>query len=520
QLYGSQQWGKNVVEINLDTRTYRDVRLNKIDPVTSVRSDDTGIRADNPDRTLLGATQLAWLKKTLLDAQSAGTVWKFINTSDPIDQIGAVGSGDDGGKSWMGGYRAERNNLLKYIADNGITNVVFLSSDDHQGRINEVSYVADPSKPTFYTKVPGVISIVDGPIGATGPDAVTDHSYANIKGLAEALATKQTTNGVDPIGLDPKYAGLFNVWREGDTTAATAPKAVDFYTPDTYNYAVLEVTPEGVLNVALRGVDSYAQNSFPTPSDTNQPRDILRFSIDGYAPGGYTLQLLHYYGESGMLGVKTAPIMGALIDKFDDQYSNTLVIGEGDSFIPGPWLVGGADPSLNGLAALGDTSPTDTKSDGVTALGRPDVAIMNLFGTNVSALGNHEFDLGSPVLSSAIAASGNWKGAQFPLITSNLNFSADSSLKGLADASLGGTATNAFAGKEASDIKAKIAPYTVVTKGGQKIGIVGATTWNLLEKSSPNGTKVLDDGNPATSALQEVAASVQASVDILIKAGI
>ena len=301
QLYGSQQWGKNVVEINLDTRTYRDVRLLQADKST----DETGIRADNPDRTMLGSTQLAWLKKTLLDAQTSGTIWKFINITDPIDQIGAVGSGLDGGKSWMGGYRAERNNLLKYIADNGITNVVFLASDDHQGRINEVSYVPDPTQPTVYKKVPGVISIVDGPIGATGPDTVTDHTYANIKTLADTLATAQTTSGVDPIGLDPNYVGLFNVWREGDTTATNAPKAVDFYSPDTYNYAVLEVTPEGVLNVALRGVNSYAQNAFPTPSESNQPRDILRFSLDGLqsqraAAGGTDPLMLKPTAGSGL----------------------------------------------------------------------------------------------------------------------------------------------------------------------------------------------------------------------------
>jgi len=159
----------------------------------------------------------------------------------------------------------------------------------------------------------------------------------------------------------------------------------------------------------------------------------------------FSLQILHYYGESGLLGTKTAPVMGALIDKFDDQF-NTLVIGEGDSFIPGPWLVGGADPSLNTSAAIK-----------TTALGRPDIAIMNLFGTNVSALGNHEFDLGSPVLKSAFAAGSGtdlWSGALFPFITSNLDFSKDT-LASLADASLGGTSTNAFAGKEASEIKAR-----------------------------------------------------------------
>jgi uncharacterized protein YjiK/2',3'-cyclic-nucleotide 2'-phosphodiesterase (5'-nucleotidase family) len=227
----------------------------------------------------------------------------------------------------------------------------------------------------------------------------------------------------------------------------------------------------------------------------------------------YTLQILSYYGESGLLGVETAPIMGALIDKFDDQYSNTLVLGEGDSYIPGPWLIGGSDPSLDKIAGIG-----------TTAIGRPDIAIMNAFGTNASALGNHEFDLGSPVLAAAITASGTgataWAGAQFPFITTNLNFAADSALRGLADSTLGGTATNDFSGKEASVIKGKIAPYTVVTKGGEKIGIVGATTYDLLSKTSPNGTVPKDDGIPTTDDLQEVAAYIQTAVDALKAAGV
>jgi len=224
----------------------------------------------------------------------------------------------------------------------------------------------------------------------------------------------------------------------------------------------------------------------------------------------YTLQLLHYYGESGLLGVKTAPIMGALIDKFDDQYNNTIKLGEGDTYIPGPWLIGGADPSLNAVSGIG-----------ATALGRPDIAIFNAFGTDVSALGNHEFDLGSPVFQAAITPAGAWVGAQFPFITTNLDFSADSSLlRGIVDATIGGTATNAFAGKEANTIKGKIAPYTVITKGGEKIGIVGATTYDLLSKSSPNGTKPKDDGNISTSDLQEVAAYIQVSVDALKALGV
>ena len=120
RLYFSQPWGKNVVLFNLDDRSYRDIRVK-----TPANADDTGTRAANPGRTMLGATQLAWLEQALLDAQAAGTTWKVIVVSNPIDQVGPIGgaltginntSGNpaygpvsaDGGKSWMGGYRAER----------------------------------------------------------------------------------------------------------------------------------------------------------------------------------------------------------------------------------------------------------------------------------------------------------------------------------------------------------------------------------------------------------------------------
>jgi len=226
----------------------------------------------------------------------------------------------------------------------------------------------------------------------------------------------------------------------------------------------------------------------------------------------YTLQILSYYAETGLLGTQTAPILGALVDRFDDQYANTIKIAEGDTFIPGPWLVGGADPTLNALL-------------GTTALGRPDVAILNALGTTVSALGNHEFDLGSPVLSSAIAASGSgasaWVGAQFPYITGNINVAADSSLRGLSDSSLGGTGTNNFAGLETTAIKGKIAPYAIRTVNGEKIGFVGATTYELATKSSPNGTVTTGVASTSDSIkIPELAAVIQASVNALIAAGV
>ncbi|GGJ35035.1 choice-of-anchor I family protein [Neoroseomonas lacus] len=298
---------------------------------------------------------------------------------------------------------------------------------------------------------------------------------------------------------------------------------------DTYVFVALE-RADGVATFRMDGPDDFTFTGFYTSAGDDAP-EVITFIPAESSPTGeamivapnegsattsaytlnatFKLQILSYYGESGLLGVDTAPIMGALIDKFDNEYANTLVLGEGDSYIPGPWLIAGADPSLNGVPGIG-----------ATALGRPDIAIMNAFGTDASALGNHEFDLGSPVFTGAIAGSGAWGGALFPLITSNLDVSADSSVRALADASLGGNAGNNFAGQEVSNIRAKIAPYAVSTQGDEKIGIVGLTTWELLTKTSPNGTRPLDDGDPNTSDLQEVAIYLQAAVDALEAQGV
>jgi phosphodiesterase/alkaline phosphatase D-like protein len=299
QLYFSQQWGANTAFFNLDDRSYRDIRLK-----TASGADDTGVRADNAGRTMLGQTQLAWIEQSLLAAQNNGTIWKFVAISSPIDQIGPIGgsftinnSGDpnttqpgytntesDGGKSWMGAYRFERNELLKFIADNNIQHVVFLSTDDHQVRINEVGYFTqfDNGSPiqSSYTRVPGAFEIVVGPIGATGPDGITDHSIANIQALAQSFASQQQAGGIDPIGLDPNFPGLINVSREGDPNANTNRSPFDFYSPDTFNYASLSVDPTGHnLTITIDGMNSYRTNLFPQPNADNPVRQIMQFTI-------------------------------------------------------------------------------------------------------------------------------------------------------------------------------------------------------------------------------------------------
>ena len=384
QLFFAQQWGRHAILINTDCRTYRDVRMK-----TAANADDTGPRADNPNRTLLGATQLAWLENTLLAAEQSGITWKFINISDPIDQIGPIagtltltnaptaedygrlgkitsitttadssGSGNktvtvgstvglvvgqpvsgnnvaagttiasintdgttftisasptptaipvgttltlggalsayatvtsDGGKSWIGGYRAERNKLLKFIAENQIANVVFLATDDHQNRINELLYspTDQTSNQSSYVKVPHCFSIVCGPLGATGPDLISNHAFSLSKQLADSIANAQTAANIEPLGLGG-YPGLRKVTRLGDPLADALRQPVDFYSPDTFNYNVLEVSPDGnSLTVTSYGITSTVQNGFEEYDAVSNPEQALfSFEIHGYPTPG------------------------------------------------------------------------------------------------------------------------------------------------------------------------------------------------------------------------------------------
>src|SRR5262245_18847036 len=302
-LFLARQWGQHVLFVNTDDRTYRDIRMK-----TSANADETGPRADNSNRTMLGKTQLAWLKQTLLMAQTNGVTWKFVTTYDPIDQLGPIGGAlsgvtnggnvgyapvnSDGGKSFMGGYRAERNDLLKFIADNGILNVVFLATDDHQNRVNGLLYSTNgqTALQATYARVPHCFSVVDGPLGATGPDLITNHVFASIKGIADSLANAQINAGLDPVGLDPNYPGLFNVTREGDPDADLLRQPIDFYSPDTFNLATFNISEDGrILTVQSLGITSTAQNSRLEYNPVSNPvRTILSFQIDGAPEPAFT----------------------------------------------------------------------------------------------------------------------------------------------------------------------------------------------------------------------------------------
>jgi alkaline phosphatase D len=273
QLYFARQWGANSIYVQTDDRSYRDIRLAKLAGNRTI--DDVGSRADNPERTMLGSTQLQWLKATLLQAQQDRIPWKFVAISSPIDQVGGAPVQD--GKSWWGGYRSERDRLLKFIADNRIGHVVFLTTDDHQTRVTQLQYLRNPGDPNSKALLTDGFQVVTGPIGAGGPDRFVDHSFAAVQIAANRANERQVSQGQPPLGLPASFPGLHGVFRQGDPDAAATPSPVDFYSPDTFNYTVLTVAADGNLTVETWGIPSYPENTFPQSAAA--PSLILSFQI-------------------------------------------------------------------------------------------------------------------------------------------------------------------------------------------------------------------------------------------------
>lgn len=239
----------------------------------------------------------------------------------------------------------------------------------------------------------------------------------------------------------------------------------------------------------------------------------------------------------------------------DTTVLDPAVDTNGDGFFDNDEIQAAID---DGLVAFGDVYKVDVNGDGQadyfeeidTSEGRLDVAILNALGVDASAVGNHEFDNGTDIFENAInydSEEGNalstgrygnvnylqevdTPGVQFPYLSANLDFSQDFDVGALftnqiLDASSFASdllsarenpADPAQVGSDSND--AKIAPATILEAGGEKIGVVGATT-QLIASISSTGT-IDDVSSPGSNDMAALAATLQPVIDDLLAQGI
>ncbi|MBX2864223.1 MAG: 5'-nucleotidase C-terminal domain-containing protein [Leptolyngbyaceae cyanobacterium MAG.088] len=212
------------------------------------------------------------------------------------------------------------------------------------------------------------------------------------------------------------------------------------------------------------------------------------------------------FGVISRLAAMAATVSLVSLASHDAAQAFSLTIvhnndGESD-LLTGDDGFGGAAAFVGEVNNIVDTATTDDVlilSSGDNFLAGPefnasltddvfyDAIVLSNVGYDAIILGNHDFDFGPDVLAGFITE----VDSAIPFLSANLDFSAEEALQDLVDVG-------------------RIASSTVVEKGGEQIGIVGATTPNLPFISSP-GDVVVD---------QDVQAAVQAEIDALTAAGV
>lgn len=223
----------------------------------------------------------------------------------------------------------------------------------------------------------------------------------------------------------------------------------------------------------------------------------------------YTLQVLHVSDADGSdeTALNSVANLSGLVTKFKADFpNNTLVVSSGDNYIPGPRFNAANDSSLTSLL-------------GVPEVGRGDIAFLNAIGVQASAIGNHELDLGTKqfadlIKTSSVTTNGvtaTWKGAQFPYLAYNVDFTKDSNTSGSKVAN----------GLDAATLTGgKLAGWTKVVVNGQTIGVIGASSPVFKNITTPGSLEFTPTLTGTEPNIDTLAAEIQKGVDEMTAAGI
>jgi 2',3'-cyclic-nucleotide 2'-phosphodiesterase/3'-nucleotidase/5'-nucleotidase len=446
-----------------------------------------------------------------------------------------------------------RVNNAAYVLDTtkfgGATGVAAVKANSALGRLNVTNRYGDFNNDGKFDSIfvfgTRSFSIWNGSTGALVWDSKDEFEQRVLATFPANFNCGHTTNSLDDrsdnkgpepesitIGkiLDSTYA-FVGLERVGgimiyNITNPSNPYFVQYINTRDFNVTPNQANLSTVGDLGPEGIVFIPRNESPIGKDMILLSNEVSGTVSMYqidSRSAFQLQVLHASDmESGIDAPIDAPNFAAVMDTLEGTYLNTVKLASGDCFIPSPFLAAGEDPSMQ--TPLRNTASFYYGGTQAirAAIGRTDVAMMNIMGFQGSAFGNHEFDLGTPEVNSIIGvdirsngADKRWIGAQFPYLSANLNFANDINLsylttnqRLLVDSFKTSPTITANAQKKG------IAPSAIIQLNGDRVGIVGATTQLLASISSPGATTVLggsSDNMPALAAvLQPVIDSLRA----------
>ncbi|MEB3211665.1 MAG: phytase, partial [Leptolyngbyaceae bacterium] len=283
KLYRNTTFGSDAATFILDTRSFRDDEL--VAPDTTDPADIGRFLTESLtlDRQFLGDVQLQDLLNDLQEAQDNGVTWKFVMVPEPIQELGLFNVDS------FEGYARERTEILKFIEDNNIENVVFVAADIHGTFVNNITYQETVGDIATGTRIAtDVWEITTGSVGFDAPFGQTVIDFATAAGLisAEQRAFYDTLPiapdaddlpndkddfleaafqelaigpaGYDPIGLDNNLTAEQGVVGSFDVEATLLQG--DYVAAHTYGWTQFEIDPETqVLTVTTYGIEPYSE---------------------------------------------------------------------------------------------------------------------------------------------------------------------------------------------------------------------------------------------------------------------
>lgn len=286
RLYRAVTWGDDAALLLLDTRSFRDPPLPVPNDLVSNPVAALGFvqQTYTEGRTLLGQPQFDALTADLLAAEAAGVVWKFVMVPEPIQNLGVLAASDR-----FEGYAWERARLLRFIVQNGIRNVVFVSADIHGSLVNELVYRESPlgervAVPAF--------DISTGPVAYHEPfgpysvrlahsaGAISDDAFAAYQAMARDAQDAYLASLLNPqLGLlQYPLLGL------QDTEQVRADLVRGSYVAThIYGWTEFEIdAATGRLTVRIYGIEPYDQRELdadPARVTARQPQIVTEFTV-------------------------------------------------------------------------------------------------------------------------------------------------------------------------------------------------------------------------------------------------
>jgi phosphodiesterase/alkaline phosphatase D-like protein len=302
KLYRYNTYGSDAATFVVDTRSFRDAEIPG--PVDFTNPQQVGAviaKTFTPGRTLLGQVQFNDLKQDLLSAQRNGITWKFVMIPEPIQNI-FPGINTDAYE----GYNAERTELLKFITDNKLDNVVFVAADVHTTFVNNLTYQERAFGPQIATNVWEITTGAVAYERPTGeflaniftagnpqlqafynslPNAPDRDNIANDKDdFVKQLVNSQllAPGGYDPLGLDnnlPQANGLIDAkLLQGD-----------YFVGHSYSWSEFDINPiSQKLTVTTYGIPSYTEAQLlanPAGITDQTPRILSQFEVNAKVAG-------------------------------------------------------------------------------------------------------------------------------------------------------------------------------------------------------------------------------------------